>query len=218
MKSPKSIKIIRFNLIYPILIRSNHLIIQSISFIQINFSFPTTTKPTTLSEISITTIAETTTSPTTLPPPSQQPYQESTSLPSLLMFQCHISSNLSEHDVMWFILCWIHNLCFPSSSNWLLFQHYRYVIIRDMTVVGLDLNKFCYARLKAAQKNKEPVLCSFQGEQQVCPCAFSSFPFLLYFDLFDFVFVTHHSLTQLLKNFEEIKLLRIDLPSGELGT
>ncbi|WMV23859.1 hypothetical protein MTR67_017244 [Solanum verrucosum] len=90
------------------------------------------------------------------------------------MFQCHFPSNLSEHDVLWFIFCWIHNLCFPPSSNWLLFQHCRYVIIRDMTAAGLGLNKFCYAGLIAAQKNKEP-------------------------------------------NFEEIKLLRIDLPSGELG-
>ncbi|KAH0717927.1 hypothetical protein KY285_013958 [Solanum tuberosum] len=52
-----------------------------------------------------------------------------------------------------------------------------YVIVRDMTAAGLGLNKFCYAGLVAAQKNKE----------------------------------------LLLKNFEEIKLLRIDLPSGELG-
>uniref|UniRef100_M1BX09 F-box family protein n=1 Tax=Solanum tuberosum TaxID=4113 RepID=M1BX09_SOLTU len=30
-------------------------------------------------------------------------------------------------------------------------------------------------------------------------------------------FVTHHSHTQLWKNFDEIKLLRIELPSGKLG-
>lgn len=34
---------------------------------------------------------------------------------------------------------------------------------------------------------------------------------------FDHAFVTHHSPTQVLKNFNEIKFLRIDLPSGELG-
>ncbi|WMV48796.1 hypothetical protein MTR67_042181 [Solanum verrucosum] len=36
-------------------------------------------------------------------------------------------------------------------------------------------------------------------------------------DDFEQNFVTHHSPTQLLKNFDEIKLLRIELPSGELG-
>uniref|UniRef100_M0ZJI0 F-box family protein n=1 Tax=Solanum tuberosum TaxID=4113 RepID=M0ZJI0_SOLTU len=36
-------------------------------------------------------------------------------------------------------------------------------------------------------------------------------------DDFEQKFVTHHSPTQLLKNFDEIKLLRIELPSGELG-
>ncbi|KAG5600490.1 hypothetical protein H5410_031860 [Solanum commersonii] len=35
-------------------------------------------------------------------------------------------------------------------------------------------------------------------------------------DDFEQNFVTHHSPTQLLKNFDEIKLLRIELPSGEL--
>lgn len=34
---------------------------------------------------------------------------------------------------------------------------------------------------------------------------------------FDHTFVTHHSPTQVLKNFNEIKFLRIELPSGELG-
>lgn len=34
---------------------------------------------------------------------------------------------------------------------------------------------------------------------------------------FDHNFVSHHSPTQVLKNFNEIKLLRIELPSGELG-
>ncbi|MCE3217189.1 hypothetical protein HAX54_010963 [Datura stramonium] len=36
-------------------------------------------------------------------------------------------------------------------------------------------------------------------------------------DDFDKNSVTHHSPTQVLKNFNEIKLLRIELPSGELG-
>ncbi|KAH0714235.1 hypothetical protein KY284_007140 [Solanum tuberosum] len=36
-------------------------------------------------------------------------------------------------------------------------------------------------------------------------------------DDFEQNFVTHHSPTQLLKNFDEIKLLRIKLPSGELS-
>ncbi|WMV52127.1 hypothetical protein MTR67_045512 [Solanum verrucosum] len=36
-------------------------------------------------------------------------------------------------------------------------------------------------------------------------------------DDFEQNFVTHHSPTQLLKNFDEIKLLRNELPSGELG-
>lgn len=37
-------------------------------------------------------------------------------------------------------------------------------------------------------------------------------------DDFDKNSVTHHSPVQVLKNFNEIKLLRIELPSGELGT
>lgn len=36
-------------------------------------------------------------------------------------------------------------------------------------------------------------------------------------DDFDESVVTHHSPTQVLKNFNEIKLLRVELPSGELG-
>uniref|UniRef100_A0A3Q7II50 F-box domain-containing protein n=1 Tax=Solanum lycopersicum TaxID=4081 RepID=A0A3Q7II50_SOLLC len=36
-------------------------------------------------------------------------------------------------------------------------------------------------------------------------------------DDFEKYSVTHHSPTQVLKNFDEIKLLRIELPSGELG-
>ncbi|PHU07794.1 hypothetical protein BC332_24283 [Capsicum chinense] len=33
----------------------------------------------------------------------------------------------------------------------------RYAIVRDITAAGLGLNKFCYAGLIAAHKNKEPV-------------------------------------------------------------
>ncbi|PHT72743.1 hypothetical protein T459_23528 [Capsicum annuum] len=33
----------------------------------------------------------------------------------------------------------------------------RYAIVRDMTVAGLGLNKFCYATLIVAHKNKEPI-------------------------------------------------------------
>ncbi|KAF3668169.1 hypothetical protein FXO38_08228 [Capsicum annuum] len=47
-------------------------------------------------------------------------------------------------------------LCTPASG-WLPFQHCRYAIVRDITDAGLGLNKFCYAGLIAAHKNKEPV-------------------------------------------------------------
>ncbi|KAF3614453.1 hypothetical protein FXO38_30835 [Capsicum annuum] len=39
--------------------------------------------------------------------------------------------------------------CGQPSQIW-------YAIVRDMTAAGLCLNKFCYAALIAAQKNKEP--------------------------------------------------------------
>lgn len=38
----------------------------------------------------------------------------------------------------------------------LLCQCYRYAIVRDMTAAGLGLNKFCYAGLIAANRNKTP--------------------------------------------------------------
>ncbi|PHT53290.1 hypothetical protein CQW23_07752 [Capsicum baccatum] len=40
--------------------------------------------------------------------------------------------------------------CGQPSQIW-------YAIVRDMTAAGLFLNKFCYAALIAAHKNKEPV-------------------------------------------------------------
>lgn len=50
--------------------------------------------------------------------------------------------------------CWIHNLrllwhLIGCPSN--------FAIVRDMTAAGIGLNKFCYAGLIAAYKNKEPV-------------------------------------------------------------
>ncbi|KAK9153376.1 hypothetical protein Sjap_000856 [Stephania japonica] len=36
-------------------------------------------------------------------------------------------------------------------------DYYRYAIVRDMTAAGLGLNKFCYAGLIAAHKNKSPI-------------------------------------------------------------
>lgn len=52
--------------------------------------------------------------------------------------------------------------CFPvvcvshGSYVSLLCQCYRYAIVRDMTAAGLGLNKFCYAGLIAAHRNKTP--------------------------------------------------------------
>ncbi|PHU29747.1 hypothetical protein BC332_01840 [Capsicum chinense] len=40
---------------------------------------------------------------------------------------------------------------------WQSTQHCKYSIVRDMTVAGLGLNKFCYAGLITTLKNKEPV-------------------------------------------------------------
>lgn len=40
----------------------------------------------------------------------------------------------------------------------------RYAIVRDMTAAGLGLNKFCYAGLIVAHKNKTPVTDDF-GEK-----------------------------------------------------
>lgn len=58
-----------------------------------------------------------------------------------------------------------------------------------MTAAGLGLNKFCYAGLIAAHRNKEPVTDDVASKvsNKCVQCAFTSFPFLLYFDLFDFV-------------------------------
>lgn len=44
----------------------------------------------------------------------------------------------------------------PELLNLLAFQCYRYAIVRDMTAAGLGLNKFCYAGLITAHKNKMP--------------------------------------------------------------
>ncbi|KAF3665977.1 hypothetical protein FXO37_10794 [Capsicum annuum] len=45
-----------------------------------------------------------------------------------------------------------------------LLTSWRYAIVQDMTVAGLGLNKFCYARLIAAHKNKEPVTDDIASE------------------------------------------------------
>lgn len=37
----------------------------------------------------------------------------------------------------------------------------RYAIVRDMTAAGVGLNKFCYAGLITAHKNKTPVADDF---------------------------------------------------------
>ena len=37
------------------------------------------------------------------------------------------------------------------------FPKCRYAIVRDMTAAGLGLNKFCYAGLISAHKNKTPL-------------------------------------------------------------
>ena len=39
----------------------------------------------------------------------------------------------------------------------ILITYFRLAIVRDMTAAGLGLNKFCYAGLIAAHKNKKPL-------------------------------------------------------------
>lgn len=56
----------------------------------------------------------------------------------------------------------IDNVSFVQYDSHVLILHYllflfcRYAIVRDMTAAGLGLNKFCYAALILAHKNKSP--------------------------------------------------------------
>ncbi|PHU23979.1 Pentatricopeptide repeat-containing protein, mitochondrial [Capsicum chinense] len=47
--------------------------------------------------------------------------------------------------------------CYLILTVMITLTELRYAIVRDITAAGLGLNKFCYAGLIAAHKNKEPV-------------------------------------------------------------
>ncbi|KAF5950140.1 hypothetical protein HYC85_012133 [Camellia sinensis] len=55
-----------------------------------------------------------------------------------------------------------------------------YAIVRDMTAAGLGLNKFCYAGLIAAHKNKTPITYDTATKIiiSLVPKSFITFPFL----------------------------------------
>lgn len=61
--------------------------------------------------------------------------------------------------------------------NVLIFACSRLAIVRDMTAAGLGLNRFCYAGLIAAHKNKTPVTDDLGSKVKynACSCDYDLF-------------------------------------------
>lgn len=63
--------------------------------------------------------------------------------------------------------------------------HCRYAIVRDMTAAGLGLNKFCYAGIITAHKNKTPL------PDDTASKVITKYYYLIFFEVYSWILLVH---------------------------